>query len=385
MPRLANFLRRKESSDWSNLARERGRRDGKSEKPGPNWGEQSVPFLLELHKKAIERAKNLELVTRQDLGTAVRQTVERDDRLAFLKSQILIEGQKTEKLRTRAENIQQEIDGYAEENPIGRFARVRAIPDSVYWSILLILASGEVFVTAPALVSLFNELEWIAYVIATAAGLLTVVYAHIVGISLKMKLDRQKPQENWVIKTLIPLSGFVLMAILSLAFLRSGQVLGDLADFNILTQEWSKRVFLVFFFVFLQLSFIGVAAKLAFLHYSQQEHELRKAKRELAKVEKVRKKLTDEYSQISTQSFLSEDLINIAKEELKAKIALISSNYEAAAAIYCDSNIHARRDEINASHPALIAPVLSYEPDDFADLKELAREYASREVPAYAN
>lgn len=385
MPRLANFLRRKESSDWSNLARERGRRDGKSEKPGPNWGEQSVPFLLELHKKAIERAKNLELVTRQDLGTAVRQTVERDDRLAFLKSQILIEGQKTEKLRTRAENIQQEIDGYAEENPIGRFARVRAIPDSVYWSILLILASGEVFVTAPALVSLFNELEWIAYVIATAAGLLTVVYAHIVGISLKMKLDRQKPQENWVIKTLIPLSGFVLMAILSLAFLRSGQVLGDLADFNILTQEWSKRVFLVFFFVFLQLSFIGVAAKLAFLHYSQQEHELRKAKRELAKVEKERKKLTDEYSQISTQSFLSEDLINIAKEELKAKIALISSNYEAAAAIYCDSNIHARRDEINASHPALIAPVLSYEPDDFADLKELAREYASREVPAYAN
>lgn len=193
-----------------------------------------------------------------------------------------------------------------------------------------------------------------------------------------MKLDRQKPQEAWVVKTLIPLSAIVLMAVISLAFLRSGQVLLQLANFNVLTSEWSKRLFLIVFFVFLQLAFIGIAAKLAFLHYSQQEHELRKAKRELKKVERVRKKYTDEYSKISSQSFLSLDLIEIAKEELKAKIALIGSNYAAAAAIYCDANIHARRDEIDASHAALIPPVFDYQADSFEDLQELARSYASR-------
>lgn len=383
MPRLKYLLQKKSKLDWTLLAQERGKRDGKSEKPGPEWGKQSVPFLLELHKKAIESAKNLELLTRQELGNSVTQTVERDDRLAFLKSQIGNQTKKEEKLRNRAESIQQNIDGYAEENPIGRFARVRAIPDVAYWCILLLLASGEVFVTAPALVELFNELDFIAYVIAAAVGLLTVVYAHIVGISLKMKLDRQKPQENWVIKTLIPLSVVVLMAILALAFLRSGQVLTELADFNILTQEWAKRVFLVFFFIFLQLSFIGIAAKLAFLHYSQQEHELRKAKRELVKLEKSGKELTDEFSQLATQSFLSEDLIDIAKEELRAKIDLIGSNYEAAAAIYCDANIHARRDEIDASHPALIPPVWDYKPDLFTDLKDLSISYAQREALTY--
>lgn len=381
MTRLGLKRRGDHESDWARLARERGRRDGKSEKPGPSWGNQSVPFLLELHKRAIERAKSLELKTRQELGDSVRQSLQRDDRLKFLEAQLDLESRKEDKLRKRVDLIQESIDGYAEENPIGRFARVRAIPDYVYWVILLVLASGEVFVTAPALVELFNELEWIAYIIAAAAGLLTIVFAHIVGISLKMKLDRHKPQENWVIKTLIPLSAVVLMAVLSLAFLRSGQVLGQLANFNILTEEWAKRLFLIVFFVFLQLSFIGIAAKLAFLHYSQQEHELRKAKRELKGIERARKKLTDEFSAISTQSYLSEDLIDISREELRAKIALIGSNYSAAAAVYCDSNIHARRDEINAAHPSLIPPVLDYEPDDFADLRELAQNYAAKGVP----
>ena len=380
MPTLRNPFKSSESADWAHMAKERGRRDGKSEKPGPNWGAQSVPFLIELHKRAIERAKNLELRTRQDLGEAVKQTVSRDDRLRFLNSQIDLEMEKEHKLRKRADAIQQSIDGYAEENPIGRFARVRAIPDLVYWFILVLLASGEVFITAPALVELFNELQWIAYVIAAAAGLLTVVFAHIVGISLKMKLDRQKPQEAWVVKTLIPLSGIVFMAVLSLAFLRSGQVLLQLANFNVLTSEWSKRLFLIIFFVFLQLAFIGIAAKLAFLHYSQQEHELRKAKRALARVEKARKKYTDEISKLASQSFLSLDLIEIAKEELKAKIALIGSNYAAAAAVYCDSNIHARRDEIDASHPSLLPPSFDYSADSFEDLQELARSYASRTI-----
>lgn len=369
------------SAKLAKVARSRGKRDGKSEKPGPNWGRNSVPFLVELQKLSAERAKHLELQTRQNLSTSVKKTLARDEKLAILKNQINGYQEKISQLADRAKRIQKSIDGYEEENPIGRFARVRAIPDLVYWAILVVLATGEVLVTAPALVQLFNELEQIAYVIAFAAGLLTVVFAHIVGISLKMKLDRQKPQENWVIKTLIPLAIVVLIAVIGLALLRSGQVFGQLASFNILTSDLAKRIFLILFFIFLQLSFIGIAAKLAFLHFSQQEHELRKAKRDLKIQEKKRDKLTSAFAKLAAQNFLSRDLIDVAKREMESKIALIASNYDAAAAIYCDANIHARRDEIDASHPALIPPPFLHSPDGLQDLSDLALEYGNREIP----
>ena len=179
---------------WNKLAVERGRRDGKSEKPTLEWKANSVPFLIELYKRAMERANVLQRDTRQSLGNSIREAVGRDDRLVFLNSQIAYESGRAKSAQGRAEKIQMQIDGYVEENPIGRFARLRAIPDIAYFPVLLLLASGEVLITAPALIDLFNDYEVVAYIIAGAAGLLTVVFAHILGISLKMKLDRHRPQ-----------------------------------------------------------------------------------------------------------------------------------------------------------------------------------------------
>jgi hypothetical protein len=371
------FVSKESKWTWNRLASERGRRDGKSEKPTTDWGANSVPFLIELYKRAMERAKVLQSQTRISLGNSIRQAVSRDDRLIFLESQINFQNSKAEGTIKRANTIQAQIDGYIEENPVGRFARLRAIPDLVYFPVLFLLASGEILITAPALIDLFNDLEWVAYIIAGAVGLLTVVFAHILGISLKMKLDRHRPQEGWVIKLLIPLSTVVVTAVIILAILRAGQTLDKLANFNVVTSVLGQKIFLFGFFLILQLAFIGVAAMLAFLHHSQLEHELRAVKRELKGLEVERKALVDEYDSISSQSFLSEDIIRVAREELVARVEVIESNYAAAAAIYCDSNIHSRRDAIDAAHIAMIPPKFDFQVDTFEDLIVLSSNYGS--------
>ena len=377
MKRKPSFLIKESKWTWNKLAAQRGRRDGKSEKPTTDWGANSVPFLIELYKRAMERAKILQRDTRINLGNSIRQAVSRDDRLIFLKSQIVFQNSKAEGSIKRANLIQAQIDGYVEENPVGRFARLRAIPDVVYFPVLLLLASGEVLITAPALIELFNDLEWVAYIIAGAVGLLTVVFAHILGISLKMKLDRHRPQEGWVIKLLIPLSTVVFTAVIILAILRAGQTLDQIANFNVVQSDLGRKVFLFGFFLILQLAFIGVAAMLAFLHHSQLEHDLRAIKRELKSLEKAKKSLVDEYDSIASQSFLSEDIIKVAREELVAKVEVIESNYAAAAAIYCDSNIHARRDAIDAAHISMIPPKFDFQVDTFEDLIQLSSNYGS--------
>ena len=377
MKRKLSFLIKESKWTWNKLAAQRGRRDGKSEKPTIEWGANSVPFLIELYTRAMERAKILQRDTRISLGNSIRQAVSRDDRLLFLKSQISFQNSKAEGSINRANLIQAQIDGYVEENPVGRFARLRAIPDIVYFPVLLLLASGEVLITAPALIELFNDLEWVAYIIAGAVGLLTVVFAHILGISLKMKLDRHRPQESWVIKLLIPLSTVVFTAVIILAILRAGQTLDQVANFNVVTSDLGRKVFLFGFFVILQLAFIGVAAMLAFLHHSQLEHDLRAVKRELKALEKAKKSLVNEYDSIASQSFLSEDIIRVAREELVARVEVIESNYAAAAAIYCDSNIHARRDAIDAAHISMIPPKFDFQVDTFEDLIQLSSNYGS--------
>jgi hypothetical protein len=380
MKRKPSFLNKENKWTWNKLASERGRRDGKSEKPTTEWGPNSVPFLIELYKRAMERAKKLQSDTRINLGDAIRQAVSRDDRLIFLASQISFQNSKAQGTINRAHSIQAQIDGYVEENPVGRFARLRAIPDVVYFPVLFILAAGEVLITAPALIDLFDDDEVIAYIIAGSVGLLTIVFAHILGISLKMKLDRHRPQEGWVIKLLIPLSVTVIVAVVILAILRTSQTFDKLANFNVVTSDAGKKLFLFFFFLVVQLAFIGIAAMLAFLHHSQLEHDLRAVKRELKGLEKTRKELVDEYDSIASQSFLSEDIIKVAREELVARIAVIESNYAAAAAVYCDSNIHARRDAIDAAHVSMIPPKFDFQVDTFKDLIDLSSNYGSSTI-----
>ena len=81
---------------------------------------------------------------------------------------------------------------------------------------------------------------------------------------------------------------------------------------------------------------------------------------------------TKEYQELSSRSFITEDVVEIEREKLISSIKLIETEYLAACSIYVDANIHARRDELNGAHVSLVPPKFSISVDEFDDLKKIA-------------
>jgi len=366
------FKRTQKRASWERIAKERGVRDGKGEKPAENWPANSVPFLKEVNKLARLEADNRAKRSREKLSDLVTQTIDRDTRVNELRSLISKSDTDLNDAKTRIDTIQKELDGYSSENPVGKFARTRAITDWFYFPALLILAVGEVLVTQPAVFYLFGDGTIEAWIVSIAIGLLTVVGAHVIGISLKLKLDRQRPQENWVIKLAAILASSMLLAVIVLGTLRAGQTLNKLQEFTIIESELGRKIFLTFFFIVIQVAFIVVASKLAFLHYSKTEHDLRLAKSDYKKLKKVHEGRLEEINNLQSLQFLTPEVIEVEKNNLIASWKIIESRYQAACAAYADANIHARRDDLNAAHPSLLAPELGLQLDEFSDLHEIA-------------
>ena len=370
---MAKFFKQApRKTSWERLAKERGVRDGKGEKPADNWPANSVPFLKEVNKLARLEAHNQARRSRETLSDLVTQTINRDTRVSELTALITKSESELNSAKVRIDSIQKELDGYSSENPVGKFARTRAITDWFYYPALLILAIGEVLVTQPAVFYLFGDGTVEAWIVSIAIGLLTVLGAHVIGISLKLKLDRQRPQENWVIKLAAVLAISMLSAVIVLGTLRAGQTLNKLQEFTIIEGEFGRKVFLTFFFIIIQIAFIVVASKLAFLHYSKTEHDLRQAKSEYKKLKKGNEEWLKEFNNLKSLQFLTPEVIEVEKNNLVASWKIIESRYQVACAAYADANIHARRDDLNAAHPSLLAPVLELHIEDFNDLREIA-------------
>jgi hypothetical protein len=164
----------------------------------------------------------------------------------------------------------------------------------------------------------------------------------------------------------------MLMAVVALGTLRAAQTLIKLQEFTIIEGELGRKIFLIFFFIIIQLAFIVVASKLAFLHYSKTEHDLRHAKKDYKRARKVHDKYLKELNGLKSQQFLTPEIIEVEKNNLVAAWKIIESRYQAACAAYADANIHARRDDLNAAHPSLLAPALELQVENFVDLHEIA-------------
>ena len=111
------------------------------------------------------------------------------------------------------------------------------------------------------------------------------------------------------------------------------------------------------FYTFLQLTFIAAGTAISFMHYSEIETALRRAKIKVWFLRRLqnkrdKKKIASgssvEGTQVDTSKMLDQEL-----EVLESKKILLRAQYEEVCAIYRDSNIHARRDEMNGAHIAL--------------------------------
>lgn len=363
-------------------AKESGTRDGKAEIPSDNWGKGSVPFFIEALSEYQKRAKNLVLNSRDNLNAKVDGILSRAKEIDFLQSNLQIQENHIKKRETQIKELQDLLNGYKEEQPIGRFARVQAIPSMIHFPVLAILGVGEYFVTSGAIIKLLGGKKNEATLVAIAVALLTIVGAHLLGTMLKLRLDRQRPQENWVKNITVSLCIGLVFVIAFLAVLRAGQTAGGGSTGleNVLGRaDFTRSTYLVLLFFTLQLTFLIVGTVMAFLHYSPLAHQLHSAKRTLiwerAKLKRTQKRL----AKLGSDLYLNREIVNAEIESIKAQIQLLGAEYVAICSSYKTANIHARRDELNASHASMEEPIFTFEVNQFDDILQLAEKNFTRE------
>jgi heme/copper-type cytochrome/quinol oxidase subunit 2 len=180
--------------------------------------------------------------------------------------------------------------------------------------------------------------------------------AHVIGISLKTKLDRSRPQTKLVSVILAIVIGLLVVTVLYLSYIRAAKGFG--VSNNLKEVPESLRLeFLWGLYTILQFTFIAVGAYLSFMHHSETESALGKATRSylLRKylVNRAEKKRRKQGASVEEANLSLEKLVEQEKVVLESKLNLLSAQYREVCAVYRDSNIHNRRDELDGAHPAL--------------------------------
>ena len=337
-------------------ARQRGKRDGKNEVPRQEWGAGSVPYLGQLNKQFIALASSMilkfeQLQEQRESSKIFSLQTEIQDNAKFKIAELELIRAKEELERT-----QKVVDGTADEAPLGKFARIRLINNYLYGFFLLVLGSGEFLITAPAFRLLLGDNTGTANLVAFTVSVLSMAAAHIIGLSLKTKLDRSRPQTKLVSVLLLVVSILLSITVLYLSYIRAAKGVG-VAN-NLAEIPPSLRLeFLWGLYSILQFTFIGVGTYLSFLHHSETESALGKAKRvylwrkyQLKRMESRRKK---QGASVEEANLDMDKLIEQEKVVLESRLNLLSAQYREVCAVYRDSNIHNRRDELDGAHPAL--------------------------------
>ena len=350
----------KSSSSVNNVmlaeARRRGKRDGKNEVPRQDWGVGSVPYLGQLNKQFISLASSMILKFEQ--LQEQREALKISSAQTELQEEVKLKLVQEELSRAREdmERAQKIVDGSDDEAPLGRFARIRLINNNLYGFFLLVLGSGEFLITAPALRFLLGDNSASANLVAFAVSVLSMAAAHVIGISLKTKLDRSRPQTKLVTVILSIVVSLLVMSVLYLSYIRAAKgigVAGNLAEI-----PTSLRLeFLWGLYTILQFTFIAVGSYLSFMHHSETESALGKAKRyyfyRRYLANRMEKKRRKQGASVAEANLSMEKLVEQEKVVLESRLNLLSAQYREVCAVYRDSNIHNRRDELDGAHPAL--------------------------------
>ena len=344
-------------------ARKQGRRDGKNQVPRQEWGHDSVPYLMQLQRQyaAFGRELDLQLEEKklaketQKINATKNEIQEKGRSQALSDSLALAEAE----LAT----VQAKLDGGIEEVPMAKFARIRQIGNTFYLPFLFLLFIGEFTITAPAFRVLLGEKVGTSLIVTLAVSGLSVGAAHILGIYFKSLFDRTRPKSG-IYHVMFGIVGALVVA--TITFLSNIRGRNGVLTSGNLTgmSEGGKILYLWIFYTLLQLTFIGVGILISFMHYSEIESVVARAKRKVwflrylknrRNSAKLKSGASVEESEIDTSKMLDQEL-----EVLESKKILLRAQYEEAVAVYRDANIQARRDEMSGAHPSLQASELDF-------------------------
>jgi hypothetical protein len=358
----------KNNKEVISLARKQGKRDGKNQVPRQDWGHNSVPFLIQLQRNYAAQGRELDLELEQ------LKLSRESQKIGALKAQIQEKGRSSameknlERAEADLERLQGQLDGGAEEVPMAKFARVRMIGNGFYLPFLFLLFIGEYFITVPAFKFLMGEHSGTADLITLAASGLSVGVAHILGIIFKSKFDRTRPKSSLFNIFFTGVAMFVAILIVYLSNVRARYSLNSAGNLTGLSAT-GKLYYLWAFYSALQFTFVLVGIAISFMHYSEIESALHKAKRKVWMLRRMQTR-RDAAKFASGASLEEHDidtskLLDLELEVLESKKILLRAQYEEAVAVYRDSNIHSRRDEMNGAHPSLQPMELDFRNSEF--------------------
>jgi hypothetical protein len=341
-------------------ARAAGKLDGKSGIPFPNWAPDSVPYLLEIYSDAKKMLSKLEVEILTRKQNAATEEFKRKVSIEALENSLVRAREFEDESKIAYDKVKVVFDGDKAESPKSKFARIRSINAPVYVALLIAMIVGEFFITYPAFEKFLGDqalviggqkLPFISIFTAIGATALTVGFAHMAGVYLKLSVDREKPTPNWTSLALSIIGVLVFLTVFFLSVQRSGTAdttrLKQISFFDSKTKE---DIFVVLFFFILQSALILTAAGLGFLRHSHHVDELEKVKKSWEKNRKIRVNL--EKSITNSKKKISTDLSQVEKDlaamyQVKSKD--IESNYTKISGAYITANLRSRQEKLDGS------------------------------------
>jgi hypothetical protein len=329
-------------------ARRQGRSHGRQGLPSKEWTGGPVPYLETLHADYGQKIEVLDQSLRIVEGQSITSQEEDSADKQSQEYQINQSEQERSMYENRLSALLQIKTGELNENPTGKAVRHRHIPMWLYVSALTALVIGEFFVTLPAVELLLGDELWKAFIITGSLAVLSIIAAHIIGLTLKIAIDRDRPQPIGQLWAAGIVGLFVVIVVLMLASLRSGRVSSVPVTFGL----GSEEVFGTVLFFFIQMTFILCAIALSYYIHSEIESEISRTQRKI-------KSLTNKIRGLS-RSRLIPGRGNLTPEkrvvQVKAIITnmrLLENEYRELCAIYRGANLLAQKVAFSAPGPGL--------------------------------
>jgi len=329
-------------------ARKKGKFHGRSNHPHERWGDRPVPYLEKLHAQFSGKIQDLQNQLRIYQGQSVTRSEE--DRAG--KSSQSYEVAQLEAERSTYEDLirrlLEEKHGLENENPVGKAARTRVVSLPLYWAAIAMLAVGEFLVTLPAVAKILNDEGVKGFLITASFSFLSIICAHIIGLTLKMQADRVNPQPRWQIWGIIILGLFVTIVILLLAAIRSDSVQSVPFSFGLSMTAFGTLLFFV-----VQMSFVLSAMALSYFNHAEVEVQLDRAKRRVKRATKKIKRIS-KAKMIPGRSEMTPEKLLIQREALCSAMWQLEAEYREICAEYRGANLLAQAEAMAAEGHGLI-------------------------------
>lgn len=330
------------------LSKRSGKSHGRQGLPSSDWNGGPVPHLEKLRAEYGQKVQNLVL----RLRVAEGQSLTASELDIADKKSLQYEADQLEKERSVYESDLQrmlgEKLGEPADSPSSKVSRFRHISSWIYIAALISLATGEFFVTLPAVRVILNDsVWWQVYVITGSFSALSIIAAHLIGITFKIDIDRDKPQPGYHKWVAFIIFIILFFAVLFLSSLRSQGVSGVPVKFGL-----SDEVFGTVLFTIVQIAFILCAVALSYYYHSDLESEIKACKRKIKKLtSKIRK--TTKALHNPNDGKLSQEKQVVQNKAILDDIEQLEAEYREMCAIYRGANLLAQKVSFNNPGPGL--------------------------------